>query len=168
MSAVNSVALSETFLERFLQAATVAAVPLVAELEPGLSDHEISDLGETLGIEIPAEIRTLWRWRTASAFPSHAWSWQANPQVEIWPPRHAIAETIEYREELDVEPGLFDAPPTGLCFGGTPSGLFVDAKEQTPVHSVGYFVVDHPEFLSVAPSVGALFEHWTAQLQAGE
>ncbi len=162
MTAVQPVTLSDAILERFLRAATTAAVPLVAELGPGLSDHEISDLGHALGDQIPSEIRTLWRWRAAPASPKHAWSWQINPEFELWPPTQSVTNTFEYRTMLETDPNLYDAPPTGVCFGGARGFLFTDTARRGNLAPVGYLMVDDPEFEPAAPSLGALFMHWTA------
>lgn len=150
-------------LDRFRAALQRAGAPLGDEIEPGLTEEQINDLAGQLGVGVPPELRTLWLWGTAPATPHAVDAWDINPEFELWPPAVALAQTKNYRLDETV-------PRNTIAFGG-PSGegyLLVKADDATAVSGVTYAFIDDPETLSAAPSLGALFELWAAQLAGGD
>lgn len=156
--------LSPELLERFRAALHSAGAPLGNLVEPGLTDEQIDQVAIELGVRVPPELRVLWRWgQPSEAGGAQEGGWDINPRFELWPPPSAITATRNYRA-LKPELGSHIAiagPPQGGC-------LLVRGDQQAPTSRVVYALTDDPDILDAAPSLGALFQIWTAQLANGD
>ena len=59
--------LSFDILDRFRAALKTAGAPLASAIDPGLSDAQIDEVAAELGMAVPPELRTLWRWGCPSS-----------------------------------------------------------------------------------------------------
>lgn len=59
--------LTEGLLERLATRWRAHGLPIVESLRPGLSDAEMDQLTEPLGITLPREARTWWRWHDGAS-----------------------------------------------------------------------------------------------------
>ena len=155
--------LTPELLDRFRAALANAGAPLGHAIEPGLTDKQVDRLTRKLGLEAPPELRTLWKWGVATGKPDHRDAWRLNPGFDLWPPDVAIRETKEHRKDRSVSRST-------IAFGGpTGSGyLLVDGDPAVTRSKVAYSLVEDPEPFQIAPSLGALFELWTKQLENRE
>lgn len=155
--------LSAEILDRFREALRFAGAPLGGEIGPGLTDAEINRLGDHVGVNVPQELRTLWRWGTVPETQSTPDSWDINPVFELWPPALAITETKAYRV-ADT------ARHRALAFGGPSQDgyLLAEADAEALISRVIYARIDDPNSIAAAPSLGAIFTLWTEQLAAGD
>ena len=155
--------LSPEILEEFRAALKTAGSPLGHSIDPGLSDEQIDQLAADLGVDVPPELRTLWRWGSPSpAAAKREGGWDINPSFELWPPAVAVKVTGKYRSYIS---GIsryitFAGPPQGGC-------LLVLGDQTEPTCQVIYALIDDPDKLSAAPSLGTLFQLWTDQLTGG-
>lgn len=157
--------LTTEILERFRAALRIAGAPLGDAIEPGLSDAEIDAVEVQLGVAVPPELRTLWKWGRPSetrADPQNG-GWDINPEFELWPPANAVAMTQTFRSLIpEVSRQIaFAGPPQDSC-------LMVDGDQTGATSSVRYVMIEEPDSFSAAPSLGALFQLWTDQLAGGD
>ena len=160
---IEPVPLTPEILERFREALVHAGAPIGDEIAPGLSDEQIDRLVGEVGVQVPQELRTLWRWGSPASAPRTHASWEINPEFPWWPPARAIKETQNYRLDKTV-------PRTTIAFGG-PSGngyLLVEGNSNTTTSQVFLADIEDPDTLIAAPSVGALVQLWTRQLSNGD
>lgn len=155
--------LTSEILDRFVDALRHAGAPLGDEIQPGLSDDAIDHVGRQIRVEIPPELRVLWRWGVAPTDIRTPDSWDVNPEFQIWPPATAIKQTKRYRKDDMVSRST-------IAFGGPSQDayLLVEGGATKPVSPVVYAFIDDPDTLGAAPSLGALFTLWTEQLAAGD
>lgn len=155
--------LTTEILNRFRDALRTAGAPLGDEFGPGLTDADIDRLGDQIGVGVPPELRTLWSWGTAPTKQQALDSWDINPQFQLWPPEVAIKQTERYRRDDSVS-------RTHIVFGGPPQDeyLLVEGNATRTVSGVILAIIEDPETLNAAPSMGALFSLWAEQLVAGD
>lgn len=150
--------LTSEILDRFRDALRAAAAPLGDEIGPGLTDAEIDRLGNRVGVAVPPELRTLWTWGTAPDKQRSPDSWDINPEFQLWPPTSAIEETQDYRLDDTVS-------RTTIAFAGSQDHfLLVEGDATQTVSRVILALIDDPNTLGAAPSLGALFNLWADQL----
>lgn len=155
--------LTPAILDEFRAALVHAGAPLGTEIQPGLNDEQIDQLGKELRVDVPAELRTLWRWGQAPTAKLTPGSWEVNPEFELWPASQAIRETEQYRLGGS-------ASRHNIALGG-PRGegfLLVEGDRDSPSSRVTYAFIEDPDTLVAAPSIGALVQLWTHQLADGE
>lgn len=156
--------LTSELLDRFRRALRFAGAPLGDELTAGLSDTEIDGLGATLGVHVPPELRTLWRWGVPPTEPLTRASMEVNGRFELWPPDQVIKATQWQRAEDDPI-------QTAIAFAGLYEGrgwLLVDGRAADATSQVIHTFNEEPGSIVVAPSLGALFAHWTKLLEDGD
>lgn len=159
MSRSDAQPLTVEILDRFGETLRHAGAPLGNEIQPGLSDGEIDAIGAELGVAVPSELRTLWRWGTAPSEPRLEDSWDINYRLELWPPSYAVSRTKEHRRDEFVS-------QTTIAFGGPANrGWFlVEGGALHATSPVIYRLIDDPDPGSAAPSLGTLVEYWARQL----
>ncbi len=156
--------LSFEILERFRAALKTAGAPLASAIDPGLSDEQIDDVAAELGMAVPPELRTLWRWGCpADSAGDQEAGWDVNARFELWPPSYAVVATRHYQ-------GWYEPLPAHIAFAGPPqsSCLLVRGDDTAPTSPVIAAYIDDPDTSDAAPSLGALFQLWTEQLAGGE
>lgn len=160
--------LTTEILERFRAALRTAGAPLGDAIGPGISDAEIDEVGAQLGVGVPRELRTLWRWGqpTADAATREA-GYDVNARYELWAPADAIKATLFYRPFITELANCiaFAGPPQDGC-------LVVEGNAGT-VTSPAFeaYVGDNSlihDGASLAPSLGTLFALWARQLECGD
>lgn len=157
-------ALSPGVLDRFREALRFAGAPLGEELGAGLSDSEIDAIGAALRVQVPPELRTLWRWGVPPAEPRTRASLDVNREFELWPTDRVIEETRWQRAEDDPI-------QTAIAFAGIPDSrgwLLVQGRAENSISPATYAFNETPETYIAAPSLGALFAHWTDLLESGQ
>ncbi len=156
----NSAQLTPELLDRFRVALAKAGAPLADAIEPGLTDKQVDRLARKLGLEAPPELRALWKWGVATSKPEGRHTWNLNPEFDLWPPARAVRETKTYRSEGAISRSM-------IAFGGPGSkgALFVTGDAAATHSTASYVFVDDPGSFQAAPSLGALFELWSTQME---
>lgn len=90
----HAIPLTTEILDDFRAGLRRAGAPLADEFEPGLTEAEIDELGRQLGVRVPGELRTLWRWGTVRPRGVLSNFWSAAAGHELWPPAVAVSETL--------------------------------------------------------------------------
>lgn len=102
-------------LHRLAMAFEAHGVPVLGNLRPGASDAELDALAHDLGVALPDELRTLYRWRNGHIDPNpmagggHMLVFRDNVflRLEDIPAAYAaVSETYAYLQEVDVDPGV--------------------------------------------------------------
>lgn len=160
--------LANEVLEQFRAALQQAGAPLGAAIGPGLSDSEIERYAGKLGVPVPPELQTLWRWGCPSPDASTIEAgWDINPEYELWTPQIVVGMTDDWR---DSDPDLarciaFAGPPQDGC-------LIITGDDRAAVSPVKGWYIDSMTPVSdkpiLAPSLGVLFHLWTEQLTSAD
>lgn len=155
--------LTPEMLDRFRAALATAGAPLADAIGPGITDAQVDKLAGKLGLKAPPELRTLWTWGAVTQQPASPDSWDINVEFALWPPQVAIRETKEHRK-LDPT----DSRQT-ISFGGSSGDQLLVEGDPTATRSpVTYALLESPNTIDAGPSLGALFELWTTQLENGD
>lgn len=152
--------LTSDLLDRFAAALRFAGAPLGDELAPGLSDGEIDGVGAALGVPVPPELRTLWRWGVPPENPRTRESLEVNREFELWPIDRVLKETRWQRMDAPIQ--------TSIPFAGIAEGrgwLLVEGRVDLDASPVTHAFNETPDTFLAAPSIGALIEHWSKLLE---
>jgi cell wall assembly regulator SMI1 len=157
--------------------------PIAQQLEPGLNDEAIDALVEPLGLRVPLEARTLWKWhngaRDAFIVTTGGKAFSAlETCVELASQMRDIARDVArpYRlsasEADDMARSVWNWDWLPLAYDGVSGKLVIDAaRDATPrdVCPVLYRANDDGSKAAVvAPSIGSLVRQWIAVLDAAE
>jgi cell wall assembly regulator SMI1 len=155
--------------------------PIAHSLEPGLSEEAIDELGESVGLWIPAEARTLWRWRNGAnlkfivddgghSFRSlqHAIEWVETMRRIA----HEVADSYGPRaDKAKIARDVWNWNWLPLCSDGTRGMLVIDASMSTLSSStspVAYRAKDDGSLARpVADSIGSLVRLWIEVIDSG-
>lgn len=158
----NTPPLTPAMLGSFGDALRFAGAPMGSEFLPGLTDPAIDGLGESLGVSIPPELRTLWRWRMPPKSSESPDPWDINPEFELWDPEAIVDMTRKSRVTAGV-------PADAIAFAGYGlEVLAVSGDDHSGVSPVLELSIADVDYSQVAPSLGALIHLWTEQMLARE
>jgi cell wall assembly regulator SMI1 len=157
-------------------------MPVARRLTPGLTDAEIDALASPLGLRVPAEARTWWRWHNGA----HDTSILTSGGKEYSSLERCLGSVAEMRgiarevtrpyrlstsEAEEMERGVWNWDWLPLCADGVGGMLVVDAAAGTPAREqcpVRYRTRDDGSNAAlVAPSIGALVHEWIRALAEG-
>lgn len=157
--------------------------PIARRLAPGLSDAEMDALSEPLGLRVPPEARTWWRWHNGAdnAFIVTSGG-KAFASLERCVSRAAqmreIARDVARQYNLSGKAAgetareVWDSDWLPLSEDGAGSMLVIDAAvDNSPreLCPVWYRAIDDGSDGSlIAPSIGALVYQWTVVLEVGK
>lgn len=166
MTSSGPTTLSTEVLERFRAALKTANALLGDEIEAGISDDEIDQLATELGVGVPPELRTLWKWGRPSADARRRDAgWDINRDFQLWSPTAALEGTRYYRSLMpELGPYIaFAGPRQGGC-------LIIRGDHSAVSPVIEFYVEDSDpvdEAVAIAPSLGAVFELFANELEAG-
>jgi len=178
----EAIPLTDALLERLAEQWRRHDAPIARRLAPGLTDQEMDALTEPLGLRVPPEARTWWRWhngaRDASiltgggkAFASLERCVSLAAQIrEI--AREAVRPYGLSAQQSDEQArGIWNWDWLPLSEDGVGTMLVIDAAVENPraLCPVSYRGPDHgtDDAVVVMPSIGALVQEWTRALETG-
>lgn len=108
-TAGNPVILSEALLEQLASRWRSQGMPIANSLRPGISDSEMDELTQPIGITLPEEARTWWGWHDGALppGPDHG-NTDLGPGVPFSPLADAVRNTISVREIMTGVDGELD------------------------------------------------------------
>jgi cell wall assembly regulator SMI1 len=176
----ESIPLTEGLLEQLGAQWRKYDVPIARRLAPGMSDKEMDALTEPLGLRVPPEARTWWRWHNgaheASIVTSGGKTFSSLERcvslaAEMRGIAHEVARPyhLSAREADDMARGVWNWDWLPLSSDGVGGMLIIDAavdNAPTEVCPVWYRAIDFSsdQAVLVAPSMGALVHHWRVAL----
>jgi cell wall assembly regulator SMI1 len=155
--------------------------PIAHNLEPGLSEQAMDELGQSVGLWIPAEARTLWGWHNGANLRFIA----RNGGHSFGSLQHAIQEAVMMRriahevaqpygpraDEAKIARDVWNWDWLPLCSEGTGGMLVIDADPGTPsspTSPVAYRAKDDgSRARPVTSSIGSLVHHWIEVIDIG-
>jgi cell wall assembly regulator SMI1 len=173
--------LTEQLLEQLGERWRREKAAIADQLKPGLCDSDIDRLAEPLGLLVPTEARTWWRWHNGAgkAFivmdgGKAFWSLQDALAHAALMRRIAYDVTQPYHlSDADADAmarTVWDWDWLPLCNDGVGGGLVIDAgaDQRVDVSPVLYRDRDSGSSASpLAPSLGALVSRWIEVLDTG-
>ncbi len=165
--------LNEELLERFERCLSDQRLPWLSARRLPLSDEQIADLTEPVGIELPPELRLWWGWFNGATTPGRV---EVTPVLEAdslessllrreW--MRAVAADAAHDRNEDIEQHF---PSSFLPVLGTGGSANIAANAAlgpaTPLHYVEFHPNDHP-LVMLAPSLGDAVHRWVEMYEAG-
>jgi cell wall assembly regulator SMI1 len=155
--------------------------PIARRLAPGLSDAEVDELAEPLGLTVPPEARTWWRWHNGAhdafivtsggkAFSSLERCLSRAAEMREIAREVPRAYGLSPREADEMARGVWNWDWLPLCEDGLGGMLVLGTAVDDPsreVCPVRYRSNDAgSDAPVVAPSIGALVREWIIALEA--
>jgi hypothetical protein len=150
--------------------------PITGLLRPGLSDIEIDSQTEPLGLTVPAELRTWWRWHDgADLGEQHGFERTIGPGGYALLPLHEAVK--RYQLEMEIAENVRGEAPVAwgrswlpFMVNSGPSRLYVDCDRVTPSAASPVRMVtwewEQPE-VDRACSLCQAVELWVWSLESG-
>jgi len=152
--------LDDELLDRFEARLRKEGAAIVDHWAPGLTDAQIDELLQPLGIDLPKEARRWWRWHDGAPLDAPPIS----PRRTHLPLRDAAEQYAEARDEM---PELYGIDSLLSPVDELPVVYFhcaVPRDVPVPIYVQGDWVAD-PEL--VLPSIGELVEVWIGLIDRG-
>lgn len=169
---VPVVPLNEELLARLARCLSDQRLPWLSARRQPLSDDEMDQLTQPVGIELPPELRLWWRWFNGATRPR---------RVELTPVLEILSLELALRGRgtmMDVASGVTETPddaervyPSSLLpVFGSGGSVTIAANSAlgpaTPLRYVEFHPNDHP-LLMLAPSLGDAVHRWVEMFEAG-
>lgn len=165
--------LDEELLARLERCLSDQRLPWLSARRQPLTDDEIAQLTEPIGVELPPELRLWWGWFNGATTPARV---ELTPVLEVVSLEVALrgratmravaAEVAQMRDE-DIERHF---PSSFLPVFGTGGSVTIAANAglgpATPLHYVEFHPNDHP-LVMLAPSLGDAVHRWVEMYEAG-
>jgi cell wall assembly regulator SMI1 len=154
--ASDPILLTEDLLEQLQARWRQQGMPIAESLRPGLSDAEMDELTQPLGVRLPREARTWWRWHDGA----DAGSANLGPGRVFAPLADAVRNTLSVREIMRGVDGELDPMwrPSWLTMnsGGDTTVIDCGGSFGEPVPA-RYYRFEEPETGATGvPSIGTL------------
>ena len=154
-----SVILTEDLLEQLAARWRAQRLPIIESLRPGLSDAQMDELTEPIGLILPREARTWWGWHDGASTDGQGSS-NLGPGRLFSPLSDAVRATAETRDMMRAPDGELD--PTWryawlrMASGGERTVIECSVGFEEPVPA-RYYRPEEPETgAKGVPSIGAL------------
>ena len=155
--------------------------PIARSLEPGVSEEAIDELGQSVGLWVPAEARTLWGWRNGAKLKfiaesgGHSFGSLQHALERIAVMRriaHEVADSWSGRADTEtIARDVWNWDWLPLCSDGTGGMLVIDAgmgTRSSPTSSVAYRAKDDGSLARpVTDSIGSLVQRWIEVIDIG-